>query len=370
MANTTSTSTTKPATSRSASSGSKTMAELLKKQQPKISSFKKGDMVEGTITKLTSYEILVDLHGKGEAWVLEKDKSNLRNILSTLKVGDSVTVQILSPEGETGTPVVSLRRFMEGRVWNRLENLKQEKKTLKVTVDGTTRGGFMVSTKDNLAGFLPNSHASMPAGGLIGKEVEVAVLELDRPSKKVIFSQKQAVGVEDFRKQIKVIKTGQKITSTITNIVSFGMFTTIPLPDENSVDGFIHISEASWERVEDLNDEFNVGEDIEAVVLGVDEDARRIKLSVKKLTPDVFEDKIKALPIDSKTRGKVVNVSGAGVLLSLNEGLEGFIKKEKIPPTVNYSQGEEINVTVSEVDKRKRRLNVVPVLLEKPIGYR
>ena len=348
------------------------MADLLKKYQSPIVAFKKGDMVEGTITKLTSAEVLVDLLGKGEAWVMEKDSGLLKNILTTLKVGDVVTVQILSPEGDSGTPVVSLRRFMEGRTWGRLETLKEAKKTLKVTVDGVTRGGFMVSTEDKISGFLPNSHASFSSSpqNLVGKQVEVAVLELDRPLKKVIFSQKQAVGIDDFRKQIKEIKTGQKITSTITNIASFGVFTSIQLSDGNQVDGFIHISEASWDRVEDLNEELNVGEEIEAVVLGVDEESRRINLSVRKLTPDVFTDKAKNYTKDSKTKGKVVSVLQNGVVLQLEQGLEGFMKKEKIPPTMTFSVGDEIDVTVSQIDSGKRRIIVTPVLKEKPIGYK
>src|SRR3990167_7292652 len=93
------------------------MAELMAKKQPSIKSFKKGEIVEGTITKLTSSEILIDIGAKTEAVVLEKDKNILRSLLDSLKVGDKVDVSILNPESDQGNPVVSLRRFIDGRVW-------------------------------------------------------------------------------------------------------------------------------------------------------------------------------------------------------------------------------------------------------------
>ena len=106
---------------RSTSSGSATsMAELLAKTATKFRSFKKGEIIEGTITKLTSGEILVDIGAKTEAVVLEKDKTLLRNLLAKLKVGDKITVSVLNPESDMGYPVVSLRRFMENRVWEKI----------------------------------------------------------------------------------------------------------------------------------------------------------------------------------------------------------------------------------------------------------
>src|SRR3989344_5830528 len=92
------------------------MAELMAKKQPSIKAFKKGEIIEGVITKLTSSEILVDIGAKTEAVVLEKDKTLLKNLLAKLSVGDKITVGVLNPESDLGYPVVSLRRFMEDRV--------------------------------------------------------------------------------------------------------------------------------------------------------------------------------------------------------------------------------------------------------------
>ena len=114
---------------------------------------------------------------------------------------------------------------------------------------------------------------------------------------------------------------------------------------------------------------------IEAVVVRFDEENKRVNLSIKRLTADPFEALMEAYPVDKKVSGEVTKVEESGVTILLegtkemNE-VEAFIKKEKIPPTTIYTVGQAITVTVSEFDKRKHRIIVVPVLLEKPLMYR
>ena len=114
------------------------MAELMAKSAPSIKSFKKGETVTGTITKLTSGEILVDIGAKTEAVVLEKDKAILHTLLNSLKVGDKVNVSILNPESDQGNPVVSLRRFIDERLWGELEKLKNDEVILEVNITDIT----------------------------------------------------------------------------------------------------------------------------------------------------------------------------------------------------------------------------------------
>jgi ribosomal protein S1 len=132
------------------------MADLMASHKPDVKPLHKGDNLEGTITKLTSGEILVDIGAKTEAQVLEKDRNSLRILLSALKVGDKVTVQILNPESDQGNSVVSLRRFMEERLWRDLESKKSQNLILDANVNDSTKGGFLVSA-GGIAGFLPNS---------------------------------------------------------------------------------------------------------------------------------------------------------------------------------------------------------------------
>lgn len=348
------------------------MAELLKKASASVTTFKKGDIVEGTITKLNSHEILVDINAKAEALVLEKEKRILNNLLSTLKVGDKVTVQILNPESDMGYPVVSLRRFLDDAQWKKLDELKNKKEIIEVTIDEATKGGFLVSSREGMAGFLPNSHISFrgDSQSLLGTQVKVVVFELDRAARRVVLSQKHTVTSADFEKEVQSLKAGAKVKAIVSNTAPFGVFVTVALEGGKTAEGFIHISEVAWENVPDLSGLYKAGDILEAEVIGIDKEARRVNLSLKRLKEDPFEKLTAAYPVDKKVTGVVSSVNPAGVIVDIEDGASGLIKKEKIPPTVTFKTGDSINATVSGIDKRTRRVLLTPVLLEKPIGYR
>jgi ribosomal protein S1 len=348
------------------------MAELLAKHKTSFVNVSKGQELTGTITKLSSAEILVDIGAKTEAVVLEKDKRILRSLLTSLKVGDKVNVAILNPESDYGNPVVSLRRYNEEKTWVKLEALKNDKTLVDATVDELTRGGFLVSTKDGIAGFMPNSQTSFLQNPqeLVGKQIKVSVIELNKPLKKVIFSQKASVAGEDFAKASKYLKVGQTVEAVISNIAPFGIFLTMELSDGSVIEGFVHISEVSWEKLATVPEEFKPGEKIKVQVIGFDRETKRVNLSIKSLTEDPFEEKRKAYTADQKVEGSVTKVLSNGVLVKLADGVEGFIKKEKIPPTVSYLEGSPVNATVVEVDTKRHRVVLVPVLTEKPLMYR
>jgi len=363
---------TKKTTSTNTSASATSMEELLKKADAKFTRLQKGENVSGVITKLTPQEILVDLGGKAEAIVLEKDRKILRSLLSTIKVGDKVTVSVLNPESDFGYPVVSLRRFLSEGVWKKLEELQKENKKIRATITESTRGGFMVEIEDGISGFLPNSHASFVqnAQDLIGSTVDVVVLELNRSTHKIIFSQKAATTNEDFNKIAKKLKIDQKIKTTINNVASFGLFTVINVTDSEVIDGFIHSSEVSWDQAPNLEQTYQSGVVIDAVVIGFDTEAKRANLSIKKLSEDPFIDKTSNLKIDQKISGTVKSVSDNNILVNLGNDLEGFIPKDKVPAGVSYEVSQPITVTISEIDKKKRRITVSPLLLRKTIGYR
>lgn len=357
---------------QSSQSNPQTMADLLAAHKTNFVRVSKGEVLSGIITKLTPSEILVDIGAKTESVVLEKDRKILRSLLSTLKVGDKVTVSVLNPESDFGNPVVSLRRFNDDRVWEKLEKMQKDKEKLDVFVDESTKGGFLVSTNDGVSGFLPNSQADFleNAQGLIGKTIKVSLIELNRPLRKVIFSQKATMASEDFEKAVKSLKLGQEIDATISNIVPFGIFLSVELPDKKTVEGFVHISEVSWEKIVTVPDVFKAGDKIKTQIINFDKDSKRINLSIKKLLKDPFEEKLNMLKPDQRVSGKVVKVLSSGVLIDLGENLEGFIKKDKIPPAMKFNEGAEVNATVVEIDSKKHRVILVPVLTEKPIGYR
>lgn len=346
------------------------MAELLAKHKTAFVSLQKGESVKAKITKLSSSEILVDAGAKTEAHVLEKDRRILNTILSMFKVGDEVDVNVLNPESQYGYPVVSLRRYLGKMAWDKLEELQKSKDQIDIKVTESTKAGYVVETDFGISGFLPQSHIALGQQSLNpGQAVKAYVLDLNRKDNKVIFSQKATLSAEDFEAVTKEFKLGETVEVTIVNVTPFGMFVSLP-SKKHEVEGFIHISEIAWEKVEDLSGLYTSGQKIEAVISKYDTETQRVNLSVKRLTADPFEKLVENYPVDKKVTGSVSKVDDSGVTLEFEDGVEAFIKKDKIPPTTTYTVGQDITVTVSEHDKRKHRLLVTPVLLEKPLMYR
>lgn len=356
------------------------MADLMKSVKTPFKTLHKGDAVKGRITKLTSSEILVDIDAKTDAVVLEKDKKILRNILSSLKAGDSVEVTVLNPESEMGYPVVSLRRYMDNILWDKLSKAQKNNSSIEGIITEAIKGGFIVTAESGISGFLPNSYIHFRSDEnvnisspqtLINRKIHVYVLELNRKAHKIIFSQKPVLDTAAFDELIRNLKVEQKIDAIISNITPFGIFVNIPISGEKYVDGLIHISEISWEKVSDIEGLFKTGERLEAVVIGIDRDAKRVDLSIKRGIADPFEKLTEKYNVDQKVSGTVTNVSEAGITIKFGEeNIEGFIRREKIPPTVSYNIGDSVNATISQIDKKKRKILLVPVLLEKFVGYK
>ena len=372
------------AKSHSASSGSSgkalTMAELMAKHTTTLQTLQKGQVVKGKITKLTPSEITMDVNAKTEAVVMEKDRRLLKQLLSTVKQGDTVEATVIYPESEMGYPVVSLRRFIDDVMWKKLEDMKTGGEKVDVLVTEATKGGFLVESDNGISGFLPNSHVSMNQDpqSMVGQKIKASIVELSRDNRKVVFSQKGVLSADDFKVIMDKYKAGTKVKGVVSGITSFGLFVSLSVGErdgqEQFVDGLIHISEVAWEKVEDLSERFAMGDEVEAVVIGTDKDSKRIDLSLKRLTKDPFAEIVAAFPVDKKVTGIVTDVTEQGAFFDLGEvndvTVEGMMKKDKIPPTTTYEVGQSVKATVVSVDGKKRKVMLTPVLLEKPLMYR
>ena len=295
----------------------------------------------------------------------------MRIILSTLKVGDEVSVSILNPESDTGVPVVSLRRFLDDIAWKDVEESLANKTPLDVTITELTKGGAVAVTSTGLTGFLPQSHMQFSQNQqlAVGRQVKLNIVELNRKDNRIILTQKSTVSEEEFGKIVKLLPVGKQVEVQIANVTNFGLFVTVPVGDTR-IDGLIHISEISWEKTTELNSLFVIGQTTEAVVIGSDQESGRINLSIKKMTKDPFAITAEQYSVDKKVSGVVTKIVDGDVHLDLGDSIEGIIRKEKVPPTVTYKIGDKLNTVVSEVDTRRRRITLVPILLEKPMGYR
>lgn len=353
-----------------------TMAELMAQHAHSLKTLKKGEEVKGTITKLSSSEIMMQLDNKTDVMVMEKERKLHKQLTTLLKIGNKVEATVIYPESDEGYPMVSLRKYMADKMWAEIENLQKSGQKLSAAVTETTKGGLLAETENGISGFLPNSHVALK-NIEIGQKIQVHIAELKKDVKKVIFSQKQTLTQDDFKVLAETYKAGTKIKGRISGITVFGMFVSLPFTkdgEQTTVDGLIHISEVAWEKVEDLQSMFAVGQEVGAVVIGIDPRSKRIDLSIKRLSKDPFQQIVEAFPVDKKITGVVLEMTELGLILDLGEVdgvmVEGLIKKDKIPAATSYKKGQSVQTTVVLVDSKRRKVMLTPVLLEKPLMYR
>jgi len=346
---------------------STSMADLMAKNKDAFTTLTKGQIIEGTVKKLTPQEILLDIGAKGDALVIEFDKQNLDNLLSMLKVGQKVKASVISPESEEGFPVVSLRGMLNNIIYSRFEDLTNSDTALKVLITDSTRGGYFAQTEEGTKGFLPNSQV-VDSKNIIGKTIDVKIIEFDKNQKRVIFSQKALIFVMDPEELKKLVKKDDEVAGEVASITPYGLYLSVKL-GKNTVEGFIHISEISYERINNLEGLFEVGDKVKAQVIEVDTDNRRVNLSIKRQEKDKFADIRNKYKLEDKIKGKVKDVRTRGVIVDLGEGISGFIPADSLSQK-EYKKDDELSAEVTGFDDKRRFVLLSPVLKTVPVGYR
>lgn len=345
------------------------MAQLMARQSKAFQVLHKGQEIEGTVKKLTSQEILLDIGAKSDALVLEVEKSNMDSLLAILKVGDSVRAVVISPEAEDGFPVVSLRRQLDNMIFSKLDSQYKSGMVFNVRVGDGTRGGYFVETEDGIKGFLPASQV-IDEQSLSGKTIPVKIIESDRVKKRVIFSQKATLYTTDLDEIKKLAAPGATFEGTVTGVTSYGLYVTIEPKKGSILEGFVHISEISYERVENLGALYKKGDKIQVSVIDVDVENRRVNMSVKRLTKDAFEKAASGYKKEQKVKGTVTKVSSRGVTLEIAKDVNALIQASKIPAGVEYKAGQVVDLEISDVDNKRRIVNASPIVTKTFVGYR
>lgn len=345
------------------------MADLMARQATQFESLKKGQIIKGTVKKLTPQEILLDIGYKSDGLVIEYDKQNMENLLNILKVGDTVSASVISPESEEGFPVLSLRRMLEDKVYASLESLYQGNETFKAQITESSRGGYFIQTTEGIKGFLPNSQLLTNKPNL-GDTIEVKVIEFDREKKRIIISQKATKYVMNVSELEKIAKKNTKIKLTVKFVTSYGIYGEIELAKDKMVEGFIHISEVSHQRVEGLEGKFSIGQTLDGEIIDIDRENKRVNISLKRLEKDTFEDVKEKYKAEQVVKATIKDVKSRGVTLEIEPGVMAFFSSSKVPTGTTYNIDDKIEVEVVDFDSRKRLINVSPVLKTKFIGYR
>lgn len=345
------------------------MADLLAKQQTPQIKFFRGDEIEGKIILITDKEVILDLGTKAEGVIPKKEFPEQE--LNNLKVGGKLKAFVIHPEGEGGQVVLGVLKPVNRQTGGRsrssglpadklrwFEAALKSKEVLKGRGVELNKGGLVVEL-NGINAFLPTSQMSMSSASkledLVGEDLEVVVIEIDPAQNRLILTQKQRAS-EETKKNLAKINPSDVVYGEVVAVLPFGVFVLL----ENNLEGFIHVSEISWEKIEDPNTVFKVHDQVEAKVLSKDVELGRVNLSVKQLSDDPFSKIAEEYMPDDVIKATVLRVTPQGVFFSLKDGVEAFMPAGKQDPDTQYEAGKVINVLVDSVDSQKRRVNVVP----------
>lgn len=350
------------------------MEELLASQSRKLSIPYRGQEIEGEVISISDKEVILELGTKSEGIIATREIP--QEIKAQLKTGSKLKAFVAISENEYGQTVLSYRRqtssrptegasFGRGRGgrsadWGKFITALNQKSKLQGKVTEVNKGGLIVEVS-GIRGFLPNSQVGFELlsksgqgmENLIGQDLTVTVIEVDQSNNKLIFSQRGQIS-DEILATLKSFKPQQKVKGKIVAILPFGL-----VVDIAGAEGLVFISDVSWEKVEDLSTIYTVGQEIEVLVIGLDEELGRLSLSIKQLSEDPFASVVQDFPADEVVKGEITAASEAGVSVAL-KGVEGFLPASKMDSDTKYEVGKVMNFLVDSVDSNKRRVNLAP----------
>jgi len=345
-----------------------TMEELLAQTGYSLHGFKRGDVLEGTITSVSSREVLIDVGGKTEGIIIDREMELMGDFIKNLKVGEKVTCYVVIAENDFGQVVLSLRRAGADMKWKKLIDAKESGNLINVRGLETNKGG-LIAEWEGLRGFIPASQLdfsySAKVVDLIGKSVDVKVIEVDSKQNRIIFSQKVGLTADKKKELLSKIKVGEKYEGMITGTAPFGVFVNV-----NDVEGLVHISEISWQKVSDPKNLFKAGDKVMVLVMGINEDAGKLNLSIKQLLPDPWTLVSEKYAKDQTVKGKISKIMAYGAFVDLEPGISGLIHISKLPVDTELVEGQDVECTVESVDTATRRISLSLLLHVKPVGYK
>lgn len=358
----------KPATS---------MEELMARKESKFFVPRRGQIIKATVSDITSRLVLLDIGAKTEGLVTDREFDEVRDFAKTLSVGDKINAYVLSPENDRGQILLSLRTAAGAWMWNKLAQWRKTGEVIEVRGLEVNRGG-LVSRIDSLDlyGFIPSSQLS-PAlsakmDNLVNRLIRVKIIEVDRQNNRLIFSERhvsQAGEIEAQKQALEKFKPGDKFKGTVSGVTDFGAFVKVKV-DKHEIEGLIHISELSWDKVADAGEVAKEGQEVEVVVVDVNPDAGKVGFSLKRLGGDPWQGIEDRYPPGKKMEGTIVKVASFGAIVQLEPGVSGLLHISKIPAVKEPAAGDKLEVVIEDLDRGRRRLSLGMAVEEIPAIYR
>jgi len=342
---------------------------------------KKGQLLEGEIKTLDNRTIILDIGTKRAAIVPEREVKNLdEKVVKNIAVGDMIPVCVTrTPIGDEDL-LVSIDDAQEFRNWELLSQMQKEGGSLKLVVVAYNKGGLIVRF-EQLEGFVPNSLIPTLRGiynhkitqkrknEMIGTQLEVKPIQVDRKNLKLVFSA-AAVEEEKRQKRLQELEIGMILEGVITNLVNFGAFVNL-----EGIDGLLHISEMSWGTLESPADVAQPGDKIEVQVKHIDIDQERVSLTRKPLLPNPWETVALKYQPEDLVEVKIVNIVDFGAFAELPEGVQGLIHISELGyydddiDALNVGKTVLVRVLNVDVDRQRASLSMKQVPLEKQLAW-
>ena len=350
------------------------MEELLNAEGLEIDLPKTGEMRDGIIASISKSEVLVSIGAKSEGMISGRELDQIdTEERESFAVGNPIKVYVLTPEDRNGNLAISYTRAKEEMDWELVEQLKESGDGYEGSISGFNKGGLLVPI-GQLRGFVPGSQISLTRrttgdtpetrwGQLIGEPIEVNIIEVDRSRRRLILSERKALN--ETRETLKdrlldELAIGTVSKGRVTSLANFGAFVNI-----DGADGLVHLSEISWERIKHPKDVLKVGQEVEVKVISLDQERKRIGLSIRQLQENPWLVKVKDLKEGQLIEGTITHLTDFGAFAKLgDQDLEGLIHiSELSPDRVEHPKeivkvSDTLTLRIINIDREKFRIGL------------
>lgn len=349
---------------------SEEFANLLEKDPVVIP--KVGDTIIGRVISTSKSEVKLDINGVMTGIIRGRELYFDSSDYAKLPAGEEIEATVIDTDNENGDLELSFRHAGEQKAWLSLQETYSSKANIKIKVLDANKGGLIIA-HSQITGFLPVSQLSPEnyprvSGGdktkileklktLVGTELEVRVMTLDEDDKKLIVSEKDAW--QDKQKDIiSRYSVGSVVEGAITAITGFGLFINF----DNNLEGLIHISELAWQRIDDINELYKIGDNIKAEIISID--GSKIFLSAKKLINDPWQNVSQKYKVGQKVTGLVLKVNPFGLFVELDNDIHGLahISQLSLDPgqkiTEAYTPNNNTEFTIISLEPENHRLGL------------
>jgi len=335
-------------------------------EMTEMMTLQKGDLVKGKITKIEEKQAFVDVGYKFDGLLPIGEVSNIHieKITDVLQVGDEVEFQVIKVDDEEEKLILSKKSVDSKKAWTDLQQKFESGEVFEVEIADIVKGGLVADV--GVRGFIPASlvekHFVEDFSDYKGKKLSVKVIELDQEKNKVILSHKAVLDEEEERKKEEIINNiqpGEIIDGSVQRITDFGVFV-----DIGGIDGLVHISEMSWDRIDKPSDMVKEGDTVKVKVLRVDPANYRVSLSIKETQPSPWDKALESLQVGEIYTGIVKRLVSFGAFVELFPQVEGLVHISHISekhigkPDEVLEEGQEVKVKVLNIDAEAKRISL------------